>query len=453
MEKPKILIIEDDENIKTQMKWALLQDYKLFFAMDGEKAMEIVEHEHPPLVILDLGLPPHPEDISTGMGLLDWIMQNKPATKVIVVTGNPERSAALQAISKGAHDFFTKPIDLEELRAILKRAYYVNTLETEYRELQKKLEQRVFGEIVGSSPGMQDIFATVRKVATTDVPVLITGESGTGKELIARAIHTNSVRQTKPFIPINCGAIPENLMESELFGHEKGAFTGAHIQRKGRIELAEGGTLFLDEIADLPLLLQVKILRFLQYHTIERVGGRKTIEIDCRVIAATNRDINKLLSEGQFREDFYYRLAVVTIHLPPLRERGEDVLLLTKVFLQKFSTVRGGPMSLSQEAVEALNTYGWPGNVRDLENRIRRAITLAEGPTITPVDLGLKPVPKTAQSLDFKKAREDLEIKLINMALLKHNSNISKVAEEIGLSRPTVHHLIKKYNIRLDKGV
>ncbi|GBE04614.1 MAG TPA: PEP-CTERM-box response regulator transcription factor [Nitrospirae bacterium] len=452
MEKPVILVIEDDENIKTQMKWALARDYEVFLAGDGEKAMELMERERPHLVILDLGLPPHPEDTSEGMRLLDRILQNEPNARVIVVTGNPDRSAALQAVSRGAHDFFTKPIDLEELKAILKRACYVCTLEAEYRELQKQLEQRALGEIIGSSPGIQEIFAIIRKVATTDVPVLITGESGTGKELTAKAIHTNSIRQTKPFVPINCGAIPENLMESELFGYEKGAFTGAHSQRKGRIELAEGGTLFLDEIADLPLSLQVKILRFLQDHRIERVGGRETIEIDCRVIAASNRDIKKLISEGLFRDDLYYRLAVVTIHMPPLRKRREDILLLTKSFLRKFSTERGRPRSLSYGAIEALTTYEWPGNVRELENRIRRALTLAEGSAITPADFGLEAVQETAQPLDVKKARKALEIKLINMAILKHNCNISKAAEDLGLSRPAVHYLIKKYNIRLEKG-
>jgi two-component system NtrC family response regulator len=402
-------------------------------------------------VVLDLGLPPHPEDTSEGIRLLERIIQKNPVAKIIVVTGNPDRTAAIQAISKGAHDFFTKPIDLAELKHILKRAYHVSNLEIECRELQKQLEQRTFGEIVGLSPGMQDVFATVRKVATTDVPVLITGESGTGKELTAHAIHNQSLRKKGPFVPINCGAIPENLMESELFGYEKGSFTGAHIQRKGRIELAEGGTLFLDEIGDLPLSLQVKILRFLQENTIERIGGRETHKIDCRIIAASNRDIKKMVSDGQFREDLYYRMAVVTVDLPPLRERGEDIFLLAKSFLKKFSTERSRPFTLNGEAIEALNAYEWPGNIRQLENRVRRALTLAEGPAITPADLGFQAEDVAAQLLDLKKAREALEVKYIRMAIIKHDGNISKAAGDLGLSRPAVHYMMKKYNIRIDK--
>ena len=321
MDKPKLLIIDDDESIRTQMKWALAQDYKVFLAEDAEKAIGLFKSEQPPLVTLDLGLPPYPADTSIGLKLLADILQYEPMVKIIVVSGNSEKSAAIKAVSQGAYDFFTKPVNIDELRIILKRASYVHTLETEHKNLQKQIESRDFGEITGSSEKMQNIFSTVRKVATADVPVLITGESGTGKELIARTIHSRSVRKNNPFIPINCGAVPENLIESELFGHEKGAFTGAHIQRKGRIELAEGGTLFLDEIGDLPLPLQVKMLRFLQDHTIERVGGRETLQIDVRIVAATNRDIKRLISDGLFREDLYYRLAVVTIDLPPLRER------------------------------------------------------------------------------------------------------------------------------------
>jgi two-component system NtrC family response regulator len=447
MEKPKLLVIEDEETIRTQMEWALIRDYDLYLALDSETAMKLIKTEQPPLVTLDLGLPPHPEETSEGLRLLGQILQYEPRAKVIVVTGNPDRRAPLQAIHRGAHDFFTKPINIDELKAILKRAYYVHTLEAQYASLQRQVQEQSFGAIIGESIQMQKVFETVRKVSTTDVPVLVTGESGTGKELVARAIHNHSLRQNEPFIPINCGAIPENLMESELFGHEKGAFTGAHIQRAGRIELARSGTLFLDEIAELPPSLQVKILRFLQDHTIERVGGRETLEIDVRIIAATNSDPKKLITEGQFREDLYYRLAVVTIDLPPLRERGEDIVLLAKAFLQKFGIDGTGPKSLGQESMEAINSYEWRGNVREMENKIRRAITLAEGPVISPTDLGLEPYQKTTQSLDLRKAREDLEIKIINTAMLKHNGNISKAAEELGLSRPTLHHLIKRYNI------
>ncbi|MFZ3063827.1 MAG: PEP-CTERM-box response regulator transcription factor [Nitrospirota bacterium] len=447
MDKPKLLIIDDDESIRTQMKWALAQDYEVFLAEDAEKAIGLFKAEQPPLVTLDLGLPPYPADTSVGLKLLADILQYEPMVKVIVVSGNSEKSAAIKAVSQGAYDFFTKPVNIDELRIILKRASYVHTLEAEHKNLQKQIESRDFGEITGSSEKMQNIFSTVRKVATADVPVLITGESGTGKELIARTIHSRSVRKDKPFVPINCGAVPENLIESELFGHEKGAFTGAHIQRKGRIELAEGGTLFLDEIGDLPLPSQVKLLRFLQDHTIERVGGRETLQIDVRIVAATNRDIKRLITDGLFREDLYYRLAVVTIDLPPLRERGEDILLLAKTFLQRFSDSKATHKSLSNEAIETMTRYEWPGNVRELENKIRRAITFAEGKEIRSADLGFEAGETASQSLDLKKAKEEVEKKVINAALLKHKGNISRAAEELGLTRPTLHHLIKKYNI------
>ena len=447
MEKPKLLIIDDDEPIRTQMKWALIKDYDVFLAMDCEKAVETVKKERPALVTLDLGLPPNPEDTTEGLKLLGQILQEDPATKVVVVTGNPDKSAALKAISMGAHDFFLKPIDVDELKAILKRACYVHNLESEFRELQKQLTNKAFSEIIGSDDKMQAIFATVRKVATTDVPVLVTGESGTGKELVASAIHSNSLRKDKPFIPINCGAIPENLLESELFGHEKGAFTGAHVQRSGKIELANGGTLFLDEIGELPLQLQVKILRFLQDFKIERIGGRETLEMDVRIIAATNKDLKKMISEGMFREDLYYRLAVIELDLPPLRERGEDIVLLARSFVQKFSPEGVKPKTFSEDAVDAMYAYNWPGNVRELENKVRRAITLAEGPVITATDIGLERSETASDSLDLKVAREEFEKKLIKKAVLKNNYNISKAADDLGLSRPTLHHLIKKYNI------
>ncbi len=450
MAKAKLLVIDDDESIRTQMKWALVHDYEPFFAGTPEAAREIFEKERPGLVTLDLGLPPHPEDTSEGLKLLSWILQQDPTTKVVVVTGNPDRESSLSAISIGAYDFFTKPIDLDELKSILKRANYVKNLEAEYHSLKERVSTNSFEDIVGTSPVMQEIFTTISKVATTDVPVLITGESGTGKELVARAIHNKSLRVDRQFVPINCGAIPENLMESELFGHEKGAFTGAHVQRMGKIEMAAGGTLFLDEIGELPLPLQVKMLRFLQDHKLERVGGREMREIDVRVIAATNRDLKSQTAEGDFREDLYYRIAVVNIHMPPLRDRGEDVLLLAHTFLQNYSTQKGRTIRLSDDAAAAISAYEWPGNVRELENRLKRAVTLADGPVVTASDIGITPGGDDGMSLDLKKARERVDMQYINMALLKNNGNISKAAEELGLSRPTLHSLIKKYGIQID---
>ncbi len=445
LEKKKLLIIEDDESVRAQMKWALSEDYAVLLAGGKDTALAAIASEAPSVVTLDLGLPPCPHDFEIGLSLLGRILDSNPLSKVIVVTGNGERAAALRAISMGAHDLLTKPVNIAELKTVLKRAYIIHAFKSEYSRLKEGAESPAFGAAIGPSPLMQGVFSTIRKISLTDIPVLITGESGTGKELVARAIHEGSLRKDRPFVPINCGAIPETLLESELFGHEKGAFTGAHIQRCGRIESARGGTLFLDEIAELPLQLQVKMLRFLQDHRIERVGGRSVHDIDVRVIAATNGDIKKLAGDGRFREDLYYRLAVVTIELPPLRDRGEDAITLAESFLRKFSP-DSRQRALSPEAVNAVRSYPWPGNVRELENRTRRAITFSEGPVITPADLGFC-APGDGLSLDVKKAKEEIEARLVRIAVLKHRGNISRAAEELGLSRPTVHQIIRKYNM------
>jgi two-component system NtrC family response regulator len=447
MGRPKLLIIDDDANIRTQMKWALSRDYELFLAADGKEALKIIGNEHPPLITLDLGLPPHPDNEIEGMTILEEILRQDPNAKIIVVTGNPNRAVAVEAISKGAHDFFSKPIDFDELKAIIKRSYYVHNLEVEYQELQGRSQQQTFGEIIGTSPQMQHIYNTIIKVAKADVPVLVTGENGTGKELIARSIHNKSLRHNKPFVAINCGAIPESLMESEFFGHEKGSFTGAHILRKGRIEMAEGGTLFLDEIGDLPMPLQVKILRFLHDHKIERVGGRETIEVDVRVVAATNRDLQELVKSGLFREDLYYRLAVVTIDIPPLRERKEDIIPLTKHFLQMYNTADLAPKYISKDAKSAMGNYAWPGNIRELENRIRRAITIDSKPAITSAHIGIEPPAHVRKTVKLKRAIDEFEANLIKNTIYENAWNISKTAEALGVSRPTLHGLIKKFNI------
>ncbi|VAX24262.1 Response regulator of zinc sigma-54-dependent two-component system [hydrothermal vent metagenome] len=449
MATTKILVVEDDKNIRTQMKWALASDYEVLLAEDGVEAMEVLVSERPPLVTLDLGLPPNPEGTSEGLKLLGQILGIASDTKVIIVTGNPDRSAALNAISQGAHDFFTKPINIDELKAILKRAHYVHTLEAEYKALQKQVGTGDFDDIIGTSPEMQSVYSSIKKVATADIPVLITGESGTGKELAAKAIHNRSMRKEKPFVPINCGAIPENLMESELFGHEKGAFTGAHAQRKGKVEMADGGTLFLDEIGELAPQLQVKMLRFLQDHKVERVGGRKVMEIDVRVVAATNRDLSQMVSAETFREDLYYRLAVVTIDMPPLRERVGDIELLAKSFLQKFAVNRDLPKQLGKEAMDAVRVHNWPGNVRELENTMRRA-TLAEGRTVTLEDIGLDTTEEGVQPLDLKEAKDALYRKYIHLAFVKHEGNITKAAEELKISRPTLHSIMRRLGIDLE---
>lgn len=446
MEKSKILIIEDDDGIRTQMKWALNEEYDVLLAENTKEAINIMTQFSPPLVTLDLGLPPDPEGTDEGFRLLQEILKISHLTKVIVVTGSPEKDAPLRAVSMGAHDFFAKPINLEELKTVVKRANYVQGLEKELKALQTQLEADSYCNIIGSSREMQEIFTAIRKVATTDISVLITGESGTGKELVARAIHLKSQRGNGPFIAINCGAIPGNLMESELFGHEKGAFTDAHIQRKGKLELADKGTVFLDEIGDLPLPLQVKLLRVLQDHTLERIGGRETIKLNVRFLAATNKDLENLVSNGEFREDLYYRLAVVTLKVPSLCVRGEDVLILAKSFLKKYGGANEKSMRLSEDAVQAIKSYKWPGNVRELENKIQRATAFAEGGQVTASDLGL--VASTDEfSLNLKKAKEHLEMEYIKMALVKCDGNISHASQEMGLTRPTLHGLMKKYNI------
>jgi two-component system, NtrC family, response regulator len=449
MVKPKLLIIDDDEEIRTQMKWALAQDYEVYLAEDRKTALEIVKQERPAVVTLDLGLPPHPREVEEGFLTLGDLLEQDTLIKVIVITGRSEKEHALKAIGQGAYDFFCKPIQVDELKVIIRRALHVYQLEQEHRELQRRLSHESFEAMLGSSSQIQDVFAAIRKVATTDAPVLVVGESGTGKELVARAIHKQSARKDGPFITINCGAIPENLLESELFGHEKGAFTGAHVQRKGRMESAQGGTLFLDEIGELSLPLQVKLLRFLQEHKLERVGGREEITVDARVMAATNTDLKRAMSDGRFREDLYYRLSVVTILVPPLRERGEDILLLAKALLQRYSAESKKKVSgFNRQAITALQTYGWPGNIRELENRIKRAVIMAEGQRLTPEDLELgSPYATRYEGKGLKQAREALEKEIIQKALAKNKGNLTQTANELGISRPTLHELIEKLEI------
>ena len=447
--KPKLLIVDDDEDIRTQMKWALAQDYEVFEASDRPSAVASFDEAKPPLVTLDLGLPPRAQDSEEGFALLEEILGRRKSTKVVVITGRQERQHALAAIAQGAYDFFSKPIEIEELKVVLRRALHVFRLERENRELQQRASESLEG-MLGTSPEMQEVFLAIARVARSDAPVLIVGESGTGKELAARAIHQQSERAEGPFVVINCGAIPENLLESELFGHEKGAFTGAHIQRKGRVETAHGGTLFLDEVGELPSSLQVKLLRFLQEHNIERIGGRKEIPVDVRVLAATNMDLRKAMSEGRFREDLYYRLAVVTMKQPPLRERGDDVPFLAKAFLQRYAAESKKRISgFTEEGLSALLAHDWPGNVRELENRVKRAVIWAEGNRITPADLELAVGALPAvRGQGLKQAREALERDMVRNTLARNRGNITKAAAELGVSRPTLYELMEKLGIR-----
>jgi two-component system, NtrC family, response regulator len=445
---PKLLIVDDDEEIRTQMKWALAQDYEILLAQDRPSALELFRTAHPAVVLLDLGLPPHPGNPEEGLATLSDLLSNDGATKVVIISGQGEKENALRAIGAGAYDFLGKPVEVEELKLLLKRCFHVAHLEREYRQMQRLLQGQGFEGMLGTSHRMQQVFDSIRKVATTDAPVLILGESGTGKELAAQAIHRKSSRKDGPFIAINCSAIPETLLESELFGHEKGAFTGAHAQLKGRIETANGGTLFLDEIGEIPLPVQVKLLRFLQQKTIERVGGRQEIQIDARVIAATNADLKKGMADGSFREDLFYRLAVIQIVLPALRARETDIQLLAQSFLQRFAVLNGkSGLAFGQEALRAINHHKWPGNVRELENRVRRAVIMAEGKRLTVSDLELAEVMAAPQASTLKDAREGLEREMIQQALRKHSGKITAVAAELGVSRPTLYELMDKLGI------
>jgi len=448
MDNPKLLIVEDDEELRTQMKWALVRDYEVFLANDRPNALEILRSERPAVVTLDLGLPPHPEGVEEGFLALADMLEQDSLAKVIIITGQGEKDNALKAIGQGAYDFFCKPIQIDELKVVLSRAFHLSRLEMENRELQQKVTGEAFDKMLGTSPKMQEVFAAIRKVATTEVPVLITGESGTGKELVARAIHRESSKKDGPFVVINCGAIPENLLESELFGHEKGSFTGAHIQRKGRIEAAHGGTLFLDEIGELSLPLQVKLLRFLQEQRIERVGGREEIVVEARVLTATNMDLKQGISDGRFREDLYYRIEVVSIDLPPLRKREGDILLLANAFLRKYVAENKKKITgFTKQALREIEVYGWPGNIRELENRIKRAVIMAEGSRITPMDLELISSHAKYEGKSLKEARDAMERDLVKRAISRNKGNLTKAAEELGLSRPTLYEMMEKLGI------
>jgi two-component system NtrC family response regulator len=444
---PKLLIVDDDEEIRTQMKWALAGDYDIVLAADRASAIETFQTVRPLVVLLDLGLPPHPGEPDEGLATLSELLVLERLAKIVIITGQGEKAIALQAIGAGAYDFMVKPVDTEELKLLVRRGFHVASLEVEYRQMQQMLGGNAFAGMMGTSPAIRAVFDSIRKVATTEAPVLLLGESGTGKEMAARAIHDSSARKDGPFIAINCSAIPETLLESELFGHEKGAFTGAHTQRKGRFEMANGGTLFLDEIGEIPLGLQVKLLRFLQEQCIERVGGRQPIQIDTRIVTATNSDLKKGMMEGTFREDLYYRLAVVQVVLPPLREREGDIRLLGQFFLQRFGAQANKTgLAFDQEALRTLDRHPWPGNVRQLENCIRRAVIMCEGKRLTVRDLELAPA-GPAVPTNLKDARENLERDMIQNALRKHSGKIAPAASELGVSRPTLYDLMDKLGI------
>ena len=452
--KPKLLIVDDDEAIRAQMKWALGEQYEVHFAEDRKAAIESFEANSPAVTLLDLGLPPRPNECDEGLAVLSDILAIDNTAKVIIISGQSEKQNAIEAVGAGAYDFLCKPVDMEELRLLLRRCIHMVELEKEYHELQQSRRADVFEDMLGTSPQMQAVFAFIRKVAVTNAPVLLLGESGTGKEMAAAAIHRRSTRKDGPFVAINCNAIPENLLESELFGHEKGAFTGAHIQRKGLLETASGGTLFLDEIGELPPAIQVKLLRFLQEQRLQRVGGRQELQVDTRLVAATNANLKELIDNGKFREDLYFRLAVVTIRLMPLRERGEDIVFLGREFLQTYANQSGRTkMVFAPDALRAMSCYSWPGNVRELQNRVKRGVIMASGSRVTAKDLELERHREVVSSAatTLRQAREHVEREMVEQALKKNSGKITSAAADLGISRPTLYELMEKLGIAKER--
>jgi two-component system, NtrC family, response regulator len=447
MTKPKLLLLDDDEDIRVQMKWALADEYEVVLAGDRMSAMAAFTAERPVVTLLDLGLPPCPNQPDEGLAALSGLLVLDRQAKVIIISGQGDRQNALRAVGAGAYDFLCKPVDLDELKRLLQRAVYVAELEREFRSVQQGGRPETFEEMLGTSPQMQAVFGFVRKVATTSAPVLILGENGTGKEMVARALHNRGRQRGAPFVAINCNAIPENLLESELFGHEKGSFTGAHTQRKGHIETAAGGTLFLDEVGELPAPLQVKLLRFLQEKTFQRVGGRQEIQSDARIVAATNANLKETVAGGGFREDLYFRLAVLVVTLPPLRQRGEDILLIGREFLRRYGSQHGKTgVTFAADAIRGLSLHDWPGNVRELQNRVQRAVIMAEGKRVTAADLELSDGSDAAPPT-LRVAREGIERELVQNALRRHGGKITTAAHDLGISRPTLYELMEKLGI------
>jgi len=441
-----LLVVEDNPGLQKQLKWAF-EGYQVYLAADRESALQQLQQHQPPVVTLDLGLPPDPANASEGLAALAEMLRIAPETKIIVVTGNDDRSNALKAIALGAYDFYQKPVDPEILALIVNRASSLHELEMENRRLAAESGGRGLDGIVCSSPSMLAACRMVEKVGPTDVTALIRGDSGTGKELFARALHQLSSRRNGAFVAVNCAAIPETLLESELFGYEKGAFTGAVRQTPGKIEYADGGTFFLDEIGDMPLTIQAKLLRFLQERSIERLGGPKSIPVDVRVLCATHQDLSNAIRTGGFREDLYYRISAIVIEVPSLREREGDSLLLARVFLDRYALENGRKFTgFAQDALEQIQAYSWPGNVRELENRVRRAVILAEGRQITAGDLGFETTVESP-GLDLRHAREAAERTVILRALGIHNQNMSHTAAALGISRPSLYNLMKKLDI------
>ena len=448
-ENRKLLIVEDDPGLQKQLRWSL-DGFDVILAANREQALKQVRRHEPPVVTLDLGLPPDPDGATEGLATLDAILEMAPNTNVIMVSGNQDRENAVAAVGRGAYDFYQKPVDAETLQLIVNRAFHVHQLETENRRLGSFPGNGPLGGILTGAESMLKVCRTIEKLAPTNVTALLLGESGTGKELLARALHDLSPRAKNRFVAINCGAIPENLLESELFGYEKGAFTGAVKQTPGKIEMADGGTFFLDEVGDLPGSLQVKLLRFLQERCVDRIGGRKEIPVDVRIICATDQNLPKLISDGRFREDLYYRVSEVNVNIPALRDRSGDPVLLARHFLDLFNGTLGLSIKgFSAAALQAISAYRWPGNVRELENRIKRAMVLAETNRIDVDDLELQTdAEQSSPPLNLRQVRERAEKEAIVRAIALHQNNLSQVAEALGISRPTLYNLLSKHGLK-----
>lgn len=451
MAKQKLLVIEDDPGLQKQLHWSF-DAYDVLLAGEREAALALVRRHQPAVVTMDLGLPPDPDGATEGLATLQQILALAPDTKVIILSGNQERAHALKAIALGAYDFHQKPFDADMLGLVIARAFYLHAMQQENRRMLQTQADSPLAGIVSRDPGMLKLCRSVEKVAPSSASVMLLGDSGSGKELIARGLHALSSRHAQRFVAINCAAIPENLLESELFGYERGAFTGAARQTLGKIELAHGGTFFLDEIGDMPMALQAKLLRFLQERVIERVGGRGEIAVDVRIVCATHQDLKVLAEQGRFREDLFYRLSEIVLRIPPLRERAGDAALLAHHFKNKFCASEGrGSLHFSPGALQLLEAYGWPGNVREVENCIKRAVIMSDGPHIMPDDLGL---PASAQAapadepLNLRQARDAAEYKVMVRALARADGNIARAAELLGVSRPTLYDLMGHHGIK-----
>jgi len=446
----KLLIIDDDKGIQKQLKWSL-SDYDVVLAADRESAIAAVRRHEPKVITLDLGLPPDAANATEGLAALDEILKISPHTKVIVITGNDDRTNALKAISAGAYDFYQKPIDSDVINVIVARAYSVHAIEQENREMRAIAGNDI--GIIGNSEAIERLRMMVKRIAPTAITALLLGESGTGKEVTANAIHIASDRKKNPFIAINCASIPETLLESELFGFEKGAFTGAHRTTKGKIECAEGGTLFLDEIGDMPFSLQAKLLRFLQEKCIERLGGRQEIPVNVRVVCATNQDLEEMVAAKTFREDLFYRVNEITLNIPPLRDRDEDVLILAQYFLQHYAMeYKRNVKSFSDDALSAIKGHSWPGNIRELQNKVKSSVIMTTGTQVTAFDLGFydHADEKFELDLNLRQVREQAESLAIQKAYALAEGNMSKAAELLGITRPTLYTLIDKYSLSIN---